>query len=61
MSLDSKRKTSWQHRRWPLSHVHQEEGPSYRPGHRGAYLSPQGNTDGRSQYCDFTADEQEVS
>lgn len=44
LSSDPERKASWQHRRGPVSHVHQEEGPSHRPGHRGAYLSSQGNT-----------------
>lgn len=58
LASDPERQTAWQHRRWPLSHVHQKEGSSHRPGHWGAYLSLEGNTEGKSQYCHFSADKQ---
>lgn len=52
-AVDPKGQTPRQHRRGPVRHVHQEEGPSHRPGHRGAHLSPEGNTGRKHQYCHY--------
>lgn len=53
---DPKRQTAWQHRCWPFSDVHQKESPSHRSGHGGAYLSPEGNTDRKSQERRFNTE-----
>lgn len=42
--LDPERQIAREHRCRPLGHVNQKEGSAYWPGHRGAYLSPEGNT-----------------